>query len=154
MFWNSFSKISSSEIADVYQSLIGTWFAAVVLNRSRTFARVPHDDCDIVVIHMESTGSEEHRRYSHEIHTKWGTGSLVISMLIHWYCLIGFCCDCMIKCFQKFQHSQWRHTMCLHRTGPSHSVNDTHDVVSHSGSTYVLGPLRAPLLGHKITGAS
>ena len=52
----------SFEIADVYsrcKSLLRTCFAAVAINRSRTFARVPHDECDIVVIYMKSRENEE-----------------------------------------------------------------------------------------------
>ena len=50
---------SSFEIADAYQSLLGTCFAAVAINRSRLFAHVPHDDADAVVISMNSTEKAE-----------------------------------------------------------------------------------------------
>ena len=49
----------SFEIADEYQSVISSCFAAVAINRSRAFTRVPHDDCDIVVIYMKSTENQE-----------------------------------------------------------------------------------------------
>ena len=63
-------KFESFEIADEYQSLIGTCFTAVTINRSRTFARMPHDDCDIAVIYMKSTENEEQV-------------TSVVSMLLH-----------------------------------------------------------------------
>ena len=50
-------------------------------------------------------------------------------------------------CFKSFNISRWRHTMCLHRTGPSHSVNgirSAHNVASHTESTQVLNSFRAP----------
>ena len=37
----------------------GPCFAAMAINRSRTIARVPHEDCDIAVIYMKSTENEE-----------------------------------------------------------------------------------------------
>ena len=43
----------SFEIADAHQSFLGTCFAAVAINISRTFARVLHDNWDIVVIYMK-----------------------------------------------------------------------------------------------------
>ena len=43
-------------------------------------------------------------------------------------------------CFKSFHIFRLRHTMCLHRTRPSHSVNmirSAHHVVSHTESTHV-----------------
>ena len=49
----------SFKIADAYQFLLRTWFAAVAINRALSFARVPHDDCDITVIYVNSTENEK-----------------------------------------------------------------------------------------------
>ena len=46
------SEILSFEIADAHQSLIAPCFAAVAINRARTFARMLHDDYDIAVIYI------------------------------------------------------------------------------------------------------
>ena len=65
-----------------------------------------------------------YRRYLHEIGRTWGTGNLRVSMLHHWCCQIGLCCNCMIKfALNSFNIFPWCHTMCSHRTGASHSVN-------------------------------
>ena len=71
----------SFEIADAYQSLTGTCVAPMAINKSCTFALVPHDNCDIVVIYMRSTKNEEQ----------------VVFMLFHVYCQKDFCCYCMIN---------------------------------------------------------
>ena len=58
MFKFVYEKLSF-ETADAYQSLLAICFAVIAINRSRTFARVPHGDCDVVVIYMKSTENEE-----------------------------------------------------------------------------------------------
>ena len=68
------------------------------------FTRLPHGDCDIVVIHIESTEIEQ------------------VSMSLNWYCRIGSCGALVIK-FEKYQHFRWRHTEYLHWTVPSRSIN-------------------------------
>ena len=49
----------SFERADAYQSLPGTCFTAMAINRSHMFACMLHDDFDIIVIYMKSTENEE-----------------------------------------------------------------------------------------------
>ena len=93
---NSYSKNLSFEKADAYQSLLGIRFAAVAINRPRTLARVLHDDCDIIV---------QLQQIDTEIENEEQANS-VVSMLLHWYCQIGFYCDPMIKiCFKSFNIS-------------------------------------------------
>ena len=55
----------SFEIADAYQTLLGTYFAAAAINESRMFARVPHDDCYIAVIYVKSIENEEQVTFQH-----------------------------------------------------------------------------------------
>ena len=109
----------------------------------------------ITLFCMRASWRLRYRRYLHVNDRKWGRGNLVVSLLLHWYCQIVFCCDYMIKCYLKsFNIFRWHHTMCLHRTGAPFSVNaiqSVHNVVSHSESTHVLDPFRAPLLGYQIT---
>ena len=90
------------EIAYAYQSLLRTCFAAMAIKRASTFTRMLHDDCDIVVIYMKR---------------KWVTSDSVISMLLHWYCQIVFCCDIIIQFALKSFNISGGITPCvLHRT--------------------------------------
>ena len=97
---------SSFEIADAYQSLLGTCFAAVAINRSRMFADVP-------------AWRWWCRRYFYEIDRKSGTSTLVVSMLLHWYCQTAFCRECMIKFALKILKISGVVTACFY-IGPGH----------------------------------
>ena len=134
---NSYSKIFESfERADAYQSLVGTCFAAVAINRSRTLA-----------------WRLWYRRYLREIDRKWGSGNLLVSMLLQLVLSNRLLLWLHDKNFWSFNIFRWRHTMCLHMTGPSHSVNATrsaHNAVSHYESTHVFNSVCASLLVTKL----
>ena len=71
----------SSKIADACRSLLETCFATVARNRSRTFARVPQDNCDITIIYSQWNQQKTGNRFP----------------ALHWYFQKSICCGFMTK---------------------------------------------------------
>ena len=62
--------------------------------------------------------------YLHDIDRQWERGNWIVSMLLHWYCQIVLCCDCMIKFVLTVSTFSGDITPCVY-TRPDHLTQST-----------------------------
>ena len=139
--WENICKFvfenSRFQLAEAFQSLLYDGRSALLTNRARAGQRLWYGI------------------YFFEINRKRATGNSVMSMLLHWYCHIGFGCGNEMNTF-TLKISTFLMTF-THATGPSHFVK----AMQGHRSLWVINTVHKfgihsvqPLLGHRMTWSS